>query len=143
MQQRISSGFFGGNVLAMNLANGEMLQMESGCIEAFESFVGYDFEFVGSIKSSIFGCEGLIITTLTDPGCVWLQSMPFNKLAGGIAAQVPQAAACSRAVPGAMLAKGITYLTILNLVMASDRPATARGQVNQVYTKVRNRLGLS
>ena len=80
---------FGGDALSFNLAAGETLEVESGCIAAFERSVTYDLAYVGSIKSGIFGGEGLFMTTLTGPGKVWIQSMPFNKLAAAIASRMP------------------------------------------------------
>jgi uncharacterized protein (TIGR00266 family) len=70
----------GGDFIEFTLAAGEGLQVETGCIVAFEESVDYDIQFVGGIKTAIFGGEGLFLATLTGPGKVVLQSMTLNKL---------------------------------------------------------------
>ena len=65
----------GGDFIDFHLAAGEQLQVETGCIVAFEESVAYDIQFVGGIKTAIFGGEGLFLATLTGPGKVVLQSM--------------------------------------------------------------------
>ena len=67
-----------------------MLRVDTGCIVAFTPSVDYDIQFIGSIKSSIFGGEGLFFATLRGPGKVWLQSLPFSRLANRIYAAAPQ-----------------------------------------------------
>ncbi len=80
----------GGTILQRDLAAGEMLRVDTGCIVAFQPSVGYDIKFVGNIKSALFGGEGLFFATLQGPGKVWLQSLPFSRLAGRIYAAAPQ-----------------------------------------------------
>ena len=70
----------GGDHLEFNLNSGEMLQVDTGCIVAFEESVSYDIQFVGGIKTAIFGGEGLFLATLTGPGKVIIQSMTLEKL---------------------------------------------------------------
>lgn len=79
----------GGTVVERNLAAGEVLRVDTGCIVGFQSHVDYDIEFVGGIKSALFGGEGLFFATLRGPGRVWLQSLPLSRLAGRIVAAVP------------------------------------------------------
>lgn len=74
----------GGFVLERELAAGEMLKIDTGCIVAFTSTIKYDIQFVGGIKNTIFGGEGLFFATLTGPGKVWIQSLPVSRLAGRI-----------------------------------------------------------
>jgi uncharacterized protein (TIGR00266 family) len=74
----------GGYVLERNLAHGEMLKVDTGCIVAFESSIEYDIQFVGGIKNTIFGGEGLFFATLRGPGKVWIQSLPVSRLASRI-----------------------------------------------------------
>ena len=63
--------------------------MDTGCIVAFQPSVDYDIEYVGKIKSALFGGEGLFFATLRGPGRIWLQSLPLSRLAGRIVAAVP------------------------------------------------------
>ncbi len=74
----------GGTILERHLAAGERLRVDTGCIVALTPSVDYDIQFVGSIKSAVFGGEGLFFATLTGPGKVWLQSMPVSRLAARI-----------------------------------------------------------
>jgi len=70
----------GGDHIEFTLAAGEMLQVDTGCIVAFEEAVNYDIQFVGGIKTAIFGGEGLFLATLQGPGKVIIQSMTLEKL---------------------------------------------------------------
>jgi uncharacterized protein (TIGR00266 family) len=72
----------GGTVVSRDLAPGETLRLDTGCLVAFEPRVTYDIQWVGGFKSALFGGEGLFFATLTGPGRVWLQSLPFSRLAG-------------------------------------------------------------
>ena len=72
----------GGTIVAKDLAEGETLRLDTGCLVAFEPRVSYDIQWVGGFKSALFGGEGLFFATLTGPGRVWLQSLPFSRLAG-------------------------------------------------------------
>ena len=70
----------GGDFIDFTLGVGEMLQVDTGCVVAFEEGVSYDIQFVGGIKTAIFGGEGLFLATLTGPGRVIVQSMTLEKL---------------------------------------------------------------
>jgi uncharacterized protein (TIGR00266 family) len=70
----------GGDFIEFKLQAGERLQVDTGCIVAFDSSVDYDIQFVGGIKTAVFGGEGLFLATLTGPGRVIVQSMTLNKL---------------------------------------------------------------
>jgi uncharacterized protein (TIGR00266 family) len=70
----------GGDFVEFHLAAGEMLQVDTGCIVAFDESVNYDIQFVGGIKTAIFGGEGLFLATLSGPGRVIIQSMTLEKL---------------------------------------------------------------
>lgn len=70
----------GGDFLEFDLAAGEVLQVDTGCIVAFDEGVDYDIQFVGGIKTAIFGGEGLFLTTLRGPGRVIVQSLTLEKL---------------------------------------------------------------
>lgn len=72
----------GGTIVSRDLKPGETLRLDTGCLVAFEPSVNYDIQWVGGFKSALFGGEGLFFATLTGPGRVWLQSLPFSRLAG-------------------------------------------------------------
>ena len=74
----------GGTIVKRDLAPGEKLRVDTGCLVAFQPSVAYDIQLAGGIKTSLFGGEGLFLASLTGPGSVWLQSLPFSRLAGRI-----------------------------------------------------------
>ena len=76
----------GGTVVERKLSAGEKLRVDTGCIAAFETSVDYNIEFVGGFKNALFGGEGIFLATLTGPGTVYLQSLPFARLADRIVA---------------------------------------------------------
>jgi uncharacterized protein (TIGR00266 family) len=108
-QKRIGVGFFGGEGFIMQrlqgdgwafihaggmlvertLAAGETLRLDTGCLVALQAGVDYNIEYVGGIKSAIFGGEGLFFATLRGPGRVWLQSLPLSRLARRIVSAAP------------------------------------------------------
>ena len=71
----------GGTVVPFELKPGERLRVDTGCLVAFDETVQYDITRVGGIKTSLFGGEGLFFASLTGPGRVWLQTLPFSRLA--------------------------------------------------------------
>lgn len=81
----------GGTIHQRQLAPGEVIRVDTGCIVGFQPQVSYDIQYVGKIKSAIFGGEGLFFATLRGPGQVWLQSLPFSRLANRIYAAAPKA----------------------------------------------------
>ena len=76
----------GGTILKRQLAAGEHLRVDTGCLVAFESTVNYDIKFIGGFKNALFGGEGLFYASLTGPGLIYLQSVPFSRLADRIVA---------------------------------------------------------
>src|SRR5689334_18070046 len=70
----------GGDFVEFDLAAGEVIQVDTGCIVAFDETVDYDIQFVGGIKTALFGGEGLFLATMTGPGHVVIQSMTLNKM---------------------------------------------------------------
>lgn len=80
----------GGTTLKKELAPGERLKVDTGCIIGFDSTVNYDIEFIGGIKNTIFGGEGLFFATLSGPGTVYIQSLPFSRLANRVLAMAPR-----------------------------------------------------
>ena len=80
----------GGTLYERTLAPGETLRVDTGCIVAFQPGVDYDIQLVSGIKTALFGGEGIFFATLRGPGKIWLQSLPFSRLAGRIIAAAPQ-----------------------------------------------------
>jgi len=79
----------GGTLQERTLAPGEIVRVDTGCIVAMQPSVNYDIQYVGKIKTALFGGEGLFFATLTGPGRIWLQSLPLSRLANRIVAAVP------------------------------------------------------
>lgn len=110
LQRRLSVGFFGGEgfimqrlegdglafvhaggtVVRRELAPGQTLRVDTGCVVAYSPEVDFDIEYVGKIKTALFGGEGLFLACLRGPGQVWLQSLPFSRLASRVFAAAPQ-----------------------------------------------------
>jgi uncharacterized protein (TIGR00266 family) len=80
----------GGAVHALELQAGETLRVDTGCLVALTPSVSYDIQFVGKIKTALFGGEGIFFAVLTGPGKVWLQSLPLSRLADRIWRAAPQ-----------------------------------------------------
>ena len=80
----------GGTMAKKVLQAGETLRVDTGCIVGFTQNVDYDIEFIGGIKNTIFGGEGLFFAKLQGPGTVYIQSLPFSRLAGRVLASAPQ-----------------------------------------------------
>lgn len=74
----------GGMVIKKNLEVGETLRVDTGCVVAYTHRIDFDIEYVGGIKNTIFGGEGLFFAKMTGPGTVWLQSLPVSRLADRI-----------------------------------------------------------
>jgi uncharacterized protein (TIGR00266 family) len=80
----------GGTIHHFDLGPGETLRVDTGCLVALQPSVNYDIQFVGKIKTALFGGEGIFFATLTGPGRVWLQSLPLSRMADRIYAAAPQ-----------------------------------------------------
>lgn len=80
----------GGTVVRRELTAGETLLVDTGCVVAYTSGVDFDIQYVGKIKTALFGGEGVFLAKMTGPGHVWLQSLPFSRLASRIFAAAPQ-----------------------------------------------------
>lgn len=109
-QRRLSTGFFGGEgfimqkldgdglafvhaggtVLKRELQAGEALLIDTGCVVAYTPTIAFEVQYVGKIKTALFGGEGLFLAKVTGPGAVWLQSLPFSRLASRVFAAAPQ-----------------------------------------------------
>ncbi len=74
----------GGTIIEKELAHGERLRIDTGCLVGFAPTVNYDIQFVGGFKNALFGGEGLFLANLTGPGKVYLQSLPLSRLADRI-----------------------------------------------------------
>jgi uncharacterized protein (TIGR00266 family) len=72
----------GGMIVEKTLMPGELIKVDTGCIVAFTHDVEYDIQFIGGIRNTVFGGEGLFFATLKGPGKVWIQSLPISRLAG-------------------------------------------------------------
>ncbi len=80
----------GGTVVERDLAAGETLRLDTGCLVAFENQIDYDIQMVSGVKTALFGGEGLFFASLTGPGKVWIQSLPFSRLASRVFAAAAQ-----------------------------------------------------
>jgi uncharacterized protein (TIGR00266 family) len=80
----------GGTMAKKELQHGETLRVDTGCIVGFTKDIDYDIEFVGGIKNTIFGGEGLFFAKLKGPGTVYIQSLPFSRLAARVLATAPR-----------------------------------------------------
>jgi len=110
LQQKLSVGFFGGEgfimqrldgdglafvhaggtLLERELQPGQTLMVDTGCVVAYTPNVSFEIQYVGKIKTALFGGEGLFFAKMTGPGHVWLQSLPFSRLASRVFAAAPQ-----------------------------------------------------
>ena len=77
-------------MMKRDLAPGELLRVDTGCLVAMQPTVDYDIQYVGKIKTALFGGEGLFLASLRGPGTVIIQSLPFNRLASRIFAAAPK-----------------------------------------------------
>ena len=80
----------GGCLKKIELVAGEVLHVDTGCLAAMTGSVDFDIQQAGGIKTMLFGGEGLVFAKLTGPGTVWLQSLPFSRLAGRMLSSAPQ-----------------------------------------------------
>ncbi|RXZ00442.1 TIGR00266 family protein [Fictibacillus sp. S7] len=110
LQRKLGTGFFGGEGFIMQklegdgmafvhaggtihektLQPGEVLRVDTGCLVAMTRDVDYSIEMVKGVKTALFGGEGLFFATLRGPGAVWIQSLPFSRLASRVFAAIPQ-----------------------------------------------------
>jgi uncharacterized protein (TIGR00266 family) len=79
----------GGTITKKDLLPGQTLRVDTGCLVAMTGGVQYDIEFVKGVKTAMFGGEGLFYATLRGPGSVWIQSLPFSRLASRVFAAAP------------------------------------------------------
>ncbi len=86
----------GGTIVQRNLAAGESLKVDTGCVVAYTSTIDFDIEFVKGIKNIFFGGEGLFLANLKGPGKVWIQSLPFSRLATRVLASAPRSGGKSK-----------------------------------------------
>ena len=80
----------GGTVVRRELQRGQTLMVDTGCLVAYTADVNFEIQYVGKIKTALFGGEGLFFAKVTGPGTVWLQSLPFSRLASRVFAAAPQ-----------------------------------------------------
>jgi uncharacterized protein (TIGR00266 family) len=103
----------GGCIVERMLQPGETLRLDTGCLVAFQPSVNYDIQFVGGVKTALFGGEGLFYATLTGPGRIWMQSLPFSRLASKVFAAMPRGG-------GKGVDQGSALGGLGNLVMGGD-----------------------
>ena len=89
-RRRLSFIHAGGTIVEKQLSPGETLRIDTGCLVAMTRHIDYDIQFVGGIKTAFFGGEGLFFATLKGPGTVWIQSIPFSRLADRIYSAAPR-----------------------------------------------------
>lgn len=87
----------GGTIMQFDLKPGQKMKIDSGCLVAMTDQVDYSIERIRGFKNLFFGGEGLFMTTLTGPGTVWLQTLPFSKIAASINAEAPSVSGSKRA----------------------------------------------
>ena len=80
----------GGTVVRRELQAGQVLMVDTGCVVAYPPSVSFEIQYVGKIKTALFGGEGLFFAKLSGPGTLWLQSLPFSRLASRVFAAAPQ-----------------------------------------------------
>ncbi|WP_397532369.1 TIGR00266 family protein [Roseateles sp.] len=138
LQQKLSTGFFGGEgfimqklegdglafvhaggtVVRRSLQPGQTLLVDTGCVVAYTPSVNFEIQYVGKIKTALFGGEGLFLAKLSGPGEVWLQSLPFSRLASRVFAAAPQTGGGGRE-QGSLLA-GVAGVGILGGILSGD-----------------------
>ena len=141
-QQKLSVGFFGGEGFVMQklegdglafvhaggtivkreLQVGQCLMVDTGCLVAYTPSVNFEIQYVGKIKTAMFGGEGLFLAKLTGPGTVWLQSLPFSRLASRVFAAAPQAGGSRREEGGLLggVAGGVAGGAMLGGLLGGD-----------------------
>jgi hypothetical protein len=89
----------GGTVVKRELQAGQTLMVDTGCVVAYTPNVNFEIQYVGKIKTALFGGEGLFFAKLTGPGTIWLQSLPFSRLASRVFAAAPQRGGSAKRAP--------------------------------------------
>jgi uncharacterized protein (TIGR00266 family) len=139
LQRKLSAGFFGGEGFIMQklegdglafvhaggtiaqreLQPGQTLMVDTGCVVAYTPSVNFEIQFVGKIKTALFGGEGLFFARMSGPGTVWLQSLPFSRLASRVFAAAPQAGGGAREEGG--LGSLVGGGSLLGGILGGDR----------------------
>ena len=147
-QRKLGAGFFGGEgfimqrlegdgmafvhasgtVVARDLVAGQTLLVDTGCLVAYTQNIDFDIQYVGKIKTALFGGEGIFLARVSGPGTVWLQSLPFSRLASRVFAAAPQRGG-SREEGSAIgsvggLIGGVAAGGILGSLLGGDRDAS-------------------
>jgi uncharacterized protein (AIM24 family) len=100
-RKKIGVGLFGGEgfimqklegdgIIERKLKSGEVLKVDTGCLVGFETNVNYDIEFIGGLRNTLFGGEGVFFAKLSGPGRVFIQSLPFSRLADRVISSAPK-----------------------------------------------------
>lgn len=101
----------GGTIVERQLQPGEALHVDTGCVVAFEPSVQFEIQQAGNVKTALFGGEGLFFAVLSGPGKIWLQSLPFSRLAGRMLAAAPKQGGSKE--EGSILGKTVLGGTVL------------------------------
>jgi uncharacterized protein (AIM24 family) len=109
----------GGTVMQRELQPGETLFVDTGCLVDMTPQVSFEVQFVGKVKNALFGGEGLFFAKVSGPGTVWLQSLPFSRLASRVFAAAPQTGGGGRG-EGSLLT-GVAGGGLLGGVLMGDR----------------------
>jgi uncharacterized protein (TIGR00266 family) len=80
----------GGTVIEKDLEAGQQLRIDTGCIVGYQEGVDFEIKYVGGVKTALFGGEGLFFAKLTGPGRIWMQTLPFSRLADRVYSAAPQ-----------------------------------------------------
>ena len=138
LQQKLSVGFFGGEgfimqrldgdglafvhaggtVVRHELQPGQTVFVDTGCVVAYTPNVSFEIQYVGKVKTALFGGEGLFFAKMTGPGTIWLQSLPFSRLASRIFAAAPQAGGGGREESSAL--GGLVGGSLLGGILGGD-----------------------
>jgi uncharacterized protein (TIGR00266 family) len=139
-QRKLSTGFFGGEgfimqklegdglafvhaggtVVKRELRAGESVFVDTGCVVAYTPNVNFEIQYVGKIKTALFGGEGLFFAKLTGPGTLWLQSLPFSRLASRVFAAAPQGGGGRKEEGGMGTLGGLVGGGLLGGVLSGD-----------------------
>jgi uncharacterized protein (TIGR00266 family) len=103
----------GGCILKRELTTGETLMVDTGCLVAMTPSLNFEVQYVGKIKTALFGGEGLFFAKITGPGTVWIQSLPFSRLASRVFAAAPQTGGGGREEGSVLGGLGLGSLTSL------------------------------
>jgi uncharacterized protein (TIGR00266 family) len=116
-----------GTMMPVNLGPGEALRVDTGCLAALQPSVAYDVKYVGKLKTTIFGGEGLFLAYLKGPGMVWLQSLPIKRLRAALFMPLAQ----NRGVSAKMFYFFIVIIVVISALIGASREKQAEGAYDE------------